>query len=90
MHKCKKCGLCCVDIPVTEKELSMFKFILKDKFKNEIEEYNRHGLKYKIIGICPFLKNKRCEIYNFKPHICDIYPINDKCVAIWKDNLKGV
>lgn len=85
IHKCDRCGICCVDIPLTEKELSMFKFLLnimnKENIDSRIEKYNKHGLKYKLLGTCPFLKENKCEIYNFKPHICDIFPITENCIG---------
>lgn len=91
--KCKKCGECCIDIPLTEKEIAMFKYILnilkRENIDDRIIEYNRHGLKYKLVGKCPFLmKNNLCEIYEFRPYVCSVFPIADNCIGWRKDNSK--
>jgi len=93
IFKCKQCSKCCVDIPLTKKELAMFKFLIQalnmPSITNRIEEYDRHGLKYKLLGTCPFLNNEnKCNIYDFKPHICDIFPLTDNCIGYRQDNTK--
>lgn len=76
---CKRCGKCCHDIPLNHKEASLFKYILSLKEEHlNLEELNDSNYQYMLKGICPFLRDDNlCDIYNFRPHICRIFPLID-------------
>ena len=79
---CGKCGMCCKNFSLTDEELAMFKYILKDKFKNKVKR-TFQGLN-NVRGRCPFLReDNSCGIYEIRPQICRIYPRNDS-------SLKGI
>ena len=92
--KCKRCGKCCIDVPLSVKELNMFKYILKisnrESIDDRVEKYERNGMPYKLRGTCPFLKDdKSCEIYSFKPYICNVFPTTSNCIGYRQDNSKS-
>lgn len=79
MFICIKCGKCCHDITLSKAEVDMFKYILKDDSKiKKVTEST-----YIYIGICPFLREDNlCDIYSFRPMVCKLYPVDDKCECV--------
>jgi Fe-S-cluster containining protein len=74
---CERCGNCCHDIPLSKQELAMFHYILKDNLENEVTT-EKHA--YILKGKCPFLREDNlCDIYEFRPTVCKLYPIDGNC-----------
>lgn len=78
---CTKCANCCKKIrPILDEEdAATFARGLKIPVAEFKERYLLHdqenGLKYRFNGLpCPFLKNKRCSNYAFRPRDCREYP----------------
>jgi Fe-S-cluster containining protein len=76
---CRKCGKCCHDIPLSASEAAMFQHILNCKgLEFNAEVLKDSNYKYKLVGQCPFLREDNlCDIYEFRPHICRIFPLTD-------------
>lgn len=82
------CSSCCEkgDYPISNLELEylMQGFIgLDNDTKKQVQENLKHFEKG---GICPFLVDKNCSVYNFRPIICRVHGIaylcKDKTVKI--------
>lgn len=76
---CTQCGNCCRELKplITSREiklLSNFIHIPKDKFKEDYIECNEGG-NFKIKGTpCPFLKDNKCMVYEYRPSACKSFP----------------
>jgi Fe-S-cluster containining protein len=88
--ECSKCGLCCGDtigkkrhILLLEQEanaISTETCLFKEIFTTQIADKNpyRHEMKKNNEGICFFLKDNQCRIYELRPLICRFYPFELK------------
>ncbi len=78
---CNNCSKCCetlrieltiFDIYRISQRLSMQTNSFLDKFCEKID--SNYVVLKKTNGKCPFLKNKRCTIYEYRPAVCVLYP----------------
>ncbi len=76
---CTECGNCCTDLqpqirkkdfPGLKKELKLSESEIKSKYL-ALDEDN--DLRFKDLP-CTFLENKKCTIYENRPHDCKSYP----------------
>lgn len=75
MLECNKCGECCryKEVPVRQYDIHR---MLKVKTLDELNKciYTRKdGSMY--MGECPFLKDGECTIYEKRPDVCWLFPI---------------
>nr|WP_321453893.1 YkgJ family cysteine cluster protein [uncultured Carboxylicivirga sp.] len=64
---CKKgCDLCCLDFDVFPVEFDA----IKKQVENEYPEVLKQDRKQEQEGLCTYLKNHACTIYNARPIIC--------------------
>jgi uncharacterized protein len=64
---CTNCGLCCDGSLFADVELASHREALKLEILGlEIDDTDRPVL----VQPCPALKNKRCDIYQFRPNCC--------------------
>lgn len=94
---CKQCGDCCRKhglYPITTSDLSALARGLGSTSEEMLRDYcvitthdGRRGLFLKgLAGECPFLKDDRCLVHEFKPAVCSIFPDPDGTITV--DRLK--
>jgi hypothetical protein len=87
---CTRCGECCSgkdnEVMVSPDEIDVLCKVAKLTQKEIVEPYPEwihdqgatytfgYVLKRGKDGNCMFLKNKRCTVYEYRPHICRTYP----------------
>ena len=79
---CKKgCSLCCEkgDYPLSQIELEylMRGFVLLDNGKKQIVQANYKNMEKG--GVCPFLVDKECSLYEYRPLICRVHGLAYVC-----------
>ncbi len=81
--KCNQCGECCkIVVKVSKEEINKIK---NKGYKDFLEIDPIKGKDYvlkRVNGICVFLTDNKCEIYNIRPKICRLYPFLDKNAKI--------
>ena len=72
------CGLCCLCQPEllpNEEKLFRSKFPEMVVLKNEPHRHYAMAMK-KGMGSCAFLNDRRCKVYNERPHFCREFPFH--------------
>lgn len=85
-HLCSQCGNCCSNcypISLDKKDalnISKVTGITVHNLKERrIIKYNKKDIMYYFGSTpCPFLKNNLCNIYEFRPSVCRLYPFVSK------------
>ncbi len=91
--QCTGCGKCCTGAPgyvwVTKEEIEAIAGLLKIGVKECMRQYIRQRFdRYALIELkkdqydCVFLRDKKCLIYEARPHQCRTFPW-------WKENLSS-
>ncbi|MCD4725704.1 MAG: YkgJ family cysteine cluster protein [Bacteroidales bacterium] len=76
---CAECGNCCIALQalINKNDLEKLTLGLKisdSELKKKYTEVDEDGDLYFKHKPCRFLKDKKCEIYNFRPEDCESYP----------------
>lgn len=76
---CTKCGNCCAEmqLQVTDRDISGLARALQIKpqqFREKYTEKQRDGSRYLREVPCPFLKRRKCSIYESRPSRCRGFP----------------
>jgi len=77
---CSICGICCKDQVLTinrqdANRISRKLGIERGDFYEEYTHYNDKTKETVMNMPCPFIENNRCKIYDFRPKICENYPL---------------
>jgi Fe-S-cluster containining protein len=85
--ECQRCARCCGDTPHRGRII----YLLENEVNRITKNTGLHTLEFaspisgmgnyshkikKRNGVCIFLKNKACRIYNAKPAACELYPFS--------------
>lgn len=82
--KCLGCGKCCKDLDLTHPDYER----IKKKLPNIDDYITRQQLSvYRIEGVCPFLKENKCIIYEIRPNICRAYPVRPAIIRDGYDRI---
>jgi Fe-S-cluster containining protein len=77
--KCTHCGFSCTcsHVDLSEEDLRKIKEKGHDDFYQNYKKDNEEGffIKGSDLGMCPFRKEGKCSIHEFKPAICALYPL---------------
>ncbi len=84
---CQKCGDCCryKRIPIKEDDIKRIK-----EHCNEIDSFVQkcdEGLYLDGTNGCPFLKEKLCSIYKYRPDTCFLYPVQNGIKSMMGEEL---
>jgi uncharacterized protein len=85
LHRCNRCGVCCLDqkdISVDSEDLKKIPGYLKISRKQFVARYTRLdpkaiGRSLKTQGGCPFYDEEKrsCAIYPVRPKVCRVFPM---------------
>ncbi len=80
---CTECGNCCIALQALINNHDLEKLtagleISDSELKKKYTEVDEDGNLYFKHKPCRFLRDKKCEIYNFRPEDCKSYPHLDK------------
>jgi len=80
---CTECGNCCIALQALINKNDLEKLALglaisDSELKEKYTEVDENGDLYFKHKPCSFLRDKKCEIYNFRPADCESYPHLDK------------
>ncbi|MFW6006930.1 MAG: YkgJ family cysteine cluster protein [Halanaerobiales bacterium] len=78
-YDCRKCGNCCkkLTITLTDEEIKDISEYLNISCEKMKEKYIERKTDYGYIlqsRSCPFLKNNKCSIYEYRPEVCRSFP----------------
>jgi Fe-S-cluster containining protein len=93
------CGLCCLCQPeLLEGEVAYFRRNHADRLIAKRQPHKHFALAMKKkVGSCSFLNDRRCDIYNIRPHYCRQFPfhiyigtrvqveLDLSCRGVWTD-----
>ena len=69
---CKKCGKCCVNVPMTVEEYQH----LLEQFPGIASAAIDYGFAYEVHGPCPLLApDHSCTAYEFRARVCRMFPV---------------
>ena len=76
---CTECGNCCIALQALINKNDLEKLALglaisDSELKEKYTEVDENGDLYFKHKPCSFLRDKKCEIYNFRPAECESYP----------------
>ena len=76
---CTECGNCCIELQALINKNDLEKLtsgleISDSELKEKYTEVDEDGDLYFKHKPCSFLRDKKCEIYNFRPAECESYP----------------
>ena len=72
------CGLCCLCQPeLLEQEVPYFKKNYPNRIVAKRQPHKHFALSMKKkVGSCSFLNDRRCDVYNLRPHYCRQFPFH--------------
>jgi Fe-S-cluster containining protein len=89
---CSICGLCCKDqlLTISRKDANIISRKLgidKREFYEKYTHYNEETFETAMNMPCPFLKDNRCTIYDYRPEMCKNYPVflSDDGIVVIQD-----